>query len=192
MLFRSRSRRIVTVAATSAGLVAIFVLLVLSILIIPTLIVDRQASVTGTAVPGPIDRLKAENDVRTTLLQGLGGLLALSGVAAGATMTLRQIRVNREGHTIELFTKAIDQLASDDVSVRHGGIYALEFLAELDPRYAGKIHALLTAFIRQHVPWPSEKTDAEVFAERTNLQGPTSRRRRRCNRRVAPRVDDRQ
>ena len=29
------------------------------------------------------DRLSAENDVRSTLLQGLGGLLALGGVAFG-------------------------------------------------------------------------------------------------------------
>src|SRR6476646_7631105 len=33
------------------------------------------------------DRLNAENDVRSTLLQGLGGLLALGGVALGAVMT---------------------------------------------------------------------------------------------------------
>jgi hypothetical protein len=171
MLFRSRSRRIVTMAAASVGLVAIFALFVLLILIVPALIVDHQAGATGTAALGPIDRLKAENDVRSTLLQGLAGLLALSGVAAGAAMTLRQIRVSREGHTIELFGKAIDQLASDEVSVRHGGIYALEFLAELDPRYAGKIHALLTAFIRQHVPWPSPKTDEEAFTERANQPG---------------------
>ena len=61
------------------------------------------------------DRLAAENDVRSTLLQGFGGLLALGGVAVGAVMTLRQIRANREGHSIDLFTKAIDQLASDQV-----------------------------------------------------------------------------
>ena len=80
------------------------------------------------------DRLAAENDVRSTLLQGFGGFLALGGVAVGAVMTLRQVRANCEGHSIDLFTKAIDQLASDQVSVRHGGVYALEQLPELDPR----------------------------------------------------------
>jgi len=68
-----------------------------------------------------VERLSAENGVRSALLQGLAGLLALGGVAAGAAMTLRQVRVNREGHTIGLFTKAIDQLSSEQVSVRHGG-----------------------------------------------------------------------
>jgi hypothetical protein len=101
------------------------------------------------------DRLGAENDVRTTMLQTLGGLLALSGVALGAAVTLRQVRANREGHTIGLFTKAIEQLASADMPVRHGGVYALELLAELDPAYKGHAHALLTAFIRRQAPWPA-------------------------------------
>jgi hypothetical protein len=85
------------------------------------------------------DRLAAENDVQSTLLQGFGGLLALGGVAVGAVMTLRQVRANREGHSIDLFTKAIDQLASDQVSVRHGGVYAQEQLSELDARYRGML-----------------------------------------------------
>ena len=85
------------------------------------------------------DRLSAENDVRSTLLQGLGGLLALGGVAFGAVVTLRQVGASREQRSIDLFTKAIDQLASDQVSVRHGGVYALEQLSELDARYRGTL-----------------------------------------------------
>jgi hypothetical protein len=59
-----------------------------------------------------------------------------------------RIRANREGRLIDLFTKAIDQLASDKITVRHGGVYALEQLADLDPRYRGHAHDLLTAFVR--------------------------------------------
>jgi hypothetical protein len=117
------------------------------------------------------ERLSAENDVRSTLLQGLGGFLALGGVAFGAVVTLRQVRASSEGRSIDLFTKAIDQLASDQVSVRHGGVYALEQLSELDARYRGHAHALLTAFVRQHVPWPAVKPDSEVLADRARLPG---------------------
>lgn len=117
------------------------------------------------------DRLKAENDVRSTLLQGFGGLLALGGVAVGAVMTLRQFRANREGHTIDLFTKAIDHLASDQVSVRHGGVYALEQLSELDARYRGHAHALLTAFVRRHAPWPPTHPESEVPTKRRPRHG---------------------
>lgn len=117
------------------------------------------------------ERLKAENDVRSTLLQGVGGLLALGGVALGAVMTLRQVRANREGHTIGLFTKAIDHLASDQVSVRHGGVYALEQLSELDARYRGHAHALLTAFVRRHAPWPPITPEPATSADRTRFHG---------------------
>jgi hypothetical protein len=117
-----------------------------------------------TAGPQPglttVDRLKAENDIRLTLLQGLGGVLALGGVTVGALMTLRQVRASREGHLIDLFTKAIDQLASDRITVRHGGVYALEQLSELDPRYRGHAHALLTAFVRQRAPWPPPNAES--------------------------------
>jgi uncharacterized protein YjbI with pentapeptide repeats len=117
------------------------------------------------------DRLKAENDVRSTLLQGFGGLFALGGVALGAVMTLRQVRANREGHSIDLFSKAIDQLASDGVSVRHGGVYALEQLSELDARYRGHAHALLTAFVRRNAPWPPLNPPSGVPVNRTPMQG---------------------
>jgi hypothetical protein len=123
---------------------------------------------TGLSLP---DRLQAENEVRTSMLQALGGLLALGGVALGAVMTLRQVRANREGHTIGLFAKAIEQLASDDVSVRHGGVYALELLAGLDPAYQGHTHALLTAFVRQHAPWPPVRSEEELAAERAHQHG---------------------
>jgi Pentapeptide repeats (8 copies) len=166
-----RFRRFVAVAGAGAVLAIFIALLVACVLFVPALIVDRRTGPAGPAAVPLVDRLNAENDVRSTLLQALGGLLALGGVAAGAAMTLRQIRVSREGHTIELFTKAIDQLSSDDISVRHGGVYALDFLAELDHRYAGKIHALLTAFIRQHAPWPPARPDAEIDAERARFHG---------------------
>lgn len=42
------------------------------------------------------DELKAQNDVRTTLLQGLAAVLVLTGAGIGAAMTLRQIRVMQE------------------------------------------------------------------------------------------------
>jgi hypothetical protein len=106
------------------------------------------------------ERLRAQNDIRGTLLQGLGGLLALGGVALGAAMTLRQVKANREGHSIDLFTKAIDRMASEHVTVRHGGVYALERLSELDPHYRPQAHALLTAFICKQAPWPPPDPDA--------------------------------
>jgi H+/Cl- antiporter ClcA len=87
------------------------------------------------------ERLRAANDIRATLLQGLGGLLALGGVALGAAMTLRQVKANREGHSIDLFTKAIDRMASEHMSVRQGGDY---FAARCPPATATTWHHATT------------------------------------------------
>jgi pentapeptide repeat protein len=117
------------------------------------------------------DRLKAVNDVRATLLQGLAAVVALGGVGLGAVMTLRQIRVNREGQFIDRFTKAIEQLSSDHVGMRMGGVYAMEQIAEVAPHYRRHIAALLASFVRQYAPWPPSRPPAEVDLERQRYHG---------------------
>ena len=92
--------RAALLAAALAVLVVLAGLLVACAVIFPILIVDQAAGGTGASVLTGVERLNAENGVRSALLQGLAGLLAVGGVAAGAAITLRQVRVNREGHTI--------------------------------------------------------------------------------------------
>ncbi|WP_101836012.1 pentapeptide repeat-containing protein [Frankia canadensis] len=162
-------RPVKIVAVTLVTLVTLGSTLAVCVVFGPTWIVDRH-NLSGAALT-QAERLGAENDVRSTLLQGLGGLLALVGVFLGAAMTLRQLRVNREGQTIDLFVKAIDQLASDVPSVRFGGIYALEHLCDLDPRYGGHVHALLTGFVRRNAPWPTNRAEADVEADRNRFHG---------------------
>jgi uncharacterized membrane-anchored protein len=53
-------------------------------------------------------RLELQNDVRTTLLQGLGGLAVL----VGAYFAYRQLHTAREGQVTERFTRAIDGSSS--------------------------------------------------------------------------------
>ncbi|RSM37586.1 pentapeptide repeat-containing protein [Amycolatopsis balhimycina DSM 5908] len=122
-------------------------LAVLCVVFVPSWLVGTASGL------GPVDRLKAVNDVRATLLQALGGLLALAGVGLGALLTSRQLQLNRDSRSIDLFTKAIDQLGAEQVPTRQGAVYALEQLADLDPRYRGHVHALLTSFICFRAPW---------------------------------------
>lgn len=152
-------------------IVVLGALLVMCVAILPGWIVGPDSGDGLANAITRLDRLKAENDIRLTLLQGLGGLLALGGVGLGFAATLRQVRANREGNNIALFTKAIDQLSSENVSVRHGGIYALELLAGLDSDYRGYIHALLTAFVRRQAPWPPNRPADEVDAGRARFHG---------------------
>jgi uncharacterized protein YjbI with pentapeptide repeats len=103
------------------------------------------------------DRTKAINEVRATLLQGIGGTVIL----LGAYFTYRQLQTGREqlqiaqqGQVIERFTRAIDQLGHAEADVRLGGIYALERIANDSPDDRATIAEVLTAFVRGHSPWP--------------------------------------
>lgn len=151
-------------AAQAWVLVACIVLAgVLAVCVVfgPAWLVGPQSGLTAAG------RLSAENAARSTLLQGLVGLLALGGVAVGAVVTFDQVKASREQRSIDLFTKAIDLLSSDQVSVRQGGVYALEQLSGLDKHYRGHAHALLTSFVCQQAPWPpSSKPGSEVRADR--------------------------
>jgi hypothetical protein len=102
-------------------------------------------------------RLKLQNDVRTTLLQGIGGFAVL----VGALFTYRQIQtsryqleVARQGQVTERCTRAIDQLGHENLDVRLGGIYALDRIAKDSPDDRSTVYEVLTAFVRGHAPWP--------------------------------------
>jgi membrane protein implicated in regulation of membrane protease activity len=66
-------------------------------------------------------RLQAASSFRTALVAGLAGLAALGSLA----MATRTYRLTQESQITERYTKAIEQLGSDKLDVRLGGIYAL-------------------------------------------------------------------
>jgi hypothetical protein len=105
--------------------------------------------------------LAARNAVRTTLLQGLGGLVLL----LGAYLTWRQIQAGREANRAELqlgretqiterFVQAVDQLGSQKLAVRIGGVHALARIARNSAADRGAVMELLAAFVRANAPWP--------------------------------------
>ncbi|MEO3859381.1 pentapeptide repeat-containing protein [Acrocarpospora sp. B8E8] len=157
----------VLVTVTVIAIIAVFLG---SLAFLPTWLVQYSLGDHTASALAAADRLRAENDVRSTLLQGLGGLLALGGIALGAVMTMRQVSTSREGQFIDLFTKAIEHLASEKTSVRHGGVYAMEQIAETAPHYRGHVAALLASFIRQQAPWPPSEP-AHTDAERASRHG---------------------
>jgi hypothetical protein len=95
---------------------------------------------------------KLQNDARSALLQGFAGLL----VVVGALATWRQVTISREGQITERFTHAIDQLGSEKVEVRVGGIRALERIATNSKEDRATIAYVLGAFVRVHAPWPGD------------------------------------
>jgi ABC-type Fe3+ transport system permease subunit len=116
----------------AAGVLAVLLLVVF---VVPRLLYPPPpaARFAGVAQEKRIEletnRLKLQNDARATLLQALaGGVLLL-----GAYFTWRQLGVTREGQITDRYTKAVDQLGSDHLDVRVGGIYALERIARDSP-----------------------------------------------------------
>lgn len=97
-----------------------------------------------------LEGLKVQNEIRTTLFQGLGGVVVL----VGAFFTYRQLRTTREAQITERFTRAIEQLGHSALDVRLGGIYALERIARDSPADRPTIGEVLSAFVRSHAPWP--------------------------------------
>jgi len=80
-----------------------------------------------------------------------GRLIALGAglFAAGALIyTARNFSLARQGQVTDRSTKAIEQLGSDKLDVRIGGIYALERIALDSVRDHSTVMEVLTAFVR--------------------------------------------
>lgn len=154
---RPAGRRVA--GALAGGAVGLAVLGVVFVAL-PGVVVDHDLAGASIAAQ---DRLKAVNDVRTTLLQVIGGLVVL----VGAYATWRQVRVGQEGlrltqegHITDRFSRAVDQLGSEKPDVRIGGFHALARIAEHSPRDREAVISLQAAYLRTHLPWPPTGPDA--------------------------------
>jgi hypothetical protein len=92
------------------------------------------------------DWLTHVESLRATILQALGGLALLGTLYFSA----RTLRLNRRGQLTERFTKAIEQLASEKLAVRLGGIYALEQIALDSEELHWPVMEVLTAYLREN------------------------------------------
>src|SRR5215218_5855243 len=103
-------------------------------------------------------------DVRNLSLVVIGFLGIGAGIAGLVFGAIRahaahvQARVAEQGHITDRFTKAVEQLGSDKLEVRLGGIYALERVARDSRRDHGPIMETLTAFVRENAPWPPRES----------------------------------
>jgi len=99
-----------------------------------------------------------------------------------AIAATKNAEVAEQGLITERFTKAIEQLGSDNISIRLGGIYALESIAEYSKkhhwseRYHWTIMEVLSAFVRVKPPLKEDLEDKKTEGEqqpqklRTDIQ----------------------
>jgi hypothetical protein len=104
------------------------------------------------AVPGPTKRLEVENAWRGTLAQILAGSFFLVTAYAtwrGTQLSEANLALTTERQTTDRFTKAVEQLGDDSVTVRLGGMSALGQVAHESPHFPALVIDVATAFLRE-------------------------------------------
>ncbi len=102
----------------------------------------------------------AREAVRTQLLTLAAGSLAAGALVFTAwnvtlyrsnlTLYRRTNEITEQGQVTDRYNRAVEQLGSDKLDVRIGGIYALERVARDSPRDHPTVMEVLTAFVREH------------------------------------------
>jgi hypothetical protein len=107
----------------------------------------------------------AENEFRKTLAQIIGGLIILVGLLTtfdqlqiaqqelieNSARSVRQLELAEAGQVTERFARAIEQLSSDRISLRVGGIYSLERIGKDSARDRAAVVRVLNTFVRENV-----------------------------------------
>ena len=167
-------------ALISLAVLLLFVLLYLAIGPLPAKLVERDAG-AGAGISG-LERAQAVSSVRATLVQAVVGLVAIGAIAVAWNQYkndrakavserdrfYEELSLTRQGQVAERFTAAIDQLGSNNLELRIGGLYALAGIAEQKSnskdqaqaqeaqRTRGRIAGVIAAYIREHANWDAE------------------------------------
>lgn len=123
----------------------------------------QAASRRGAAGVGAKELFDIENAARGTLGQILGGLAVIAGLVFAWQQlgsTAKTLQVNQDGEITSRYSSAVTQLGSDELTVRLGGIYALERIARDSRPDYWPVMEVLTSFVRQNAPLPGGATPA--------------------------------
>ena len=172
--------------------VAIFILLILEAIVIigfwlgvgwPGELPDNFSNLlTVEAVKEYLDYKERLRAARLQFLTSIAASLGAIGVVfnlyytgkreeafnKSAEAALENAKAAQDKQITERFTKAVEQLASQEVAVRLGGIYALERIANDSEKDHWTIMEILTAFVREPPP-----LKAPLEAEKSLLELPT-------------------
>ena len=126
------------------------------------------------------ERFDRVNEARKTLATILGGAAFLVGgfftwqnikVAQDAASTSqRALEVSREGQITDRFSKAIEQLGSEKLQIRLGGIYALEGIANESAELHWPIVEVLCTYVRVNAPVKPQKSPQKNQAATTRAR----------------------
>ncbi|MGO9621209.1 MAG: pentapeptide repeat-containing protein [Desulfobaccales bacterium] len=140
--------RLIRVTLTIFCLVMVFLVLIFIIVKVP----QWEVQNSGLELK---DQMHQENENRRTVAQIIGGVFVLVGlyIAWVRSKAMRdQAEVDWERQLTDLYVKAIEQLGSENLQIRLGGIYALERIARESAKDHWPIMEVLTAFVRENAP----------------------------------------
>jgi hypothetical protein len=117
--------------------------LFLFVFVVPRFFVPARSAASLNGVTDPAargrledERLKLQNDVRIGLLQAVAGVAVIAAVVAtwqqldtDRRQLRQQLEVAGQQQATDRFAQALDQLGSEQLDVRLGGIYGLERVA---------------------------------------------------------------
>ena len=106
--------------------------------------VDRLA----LKIRDPKARADVEDNFRKTVGQALGGAAVLIGAGFALFQFLQQQKAAHDLLISNQVSKGFEQLASDKIAMRLGGIYALEGVMNTSEQYHGPVLEALCAFVR--------------------------------------------
>jgi len=101
----------------------------------------------------------------------IGGVVAyFTAYTAWRENTKENLQLQRDRDITEHYTRAVEQLGHDKRDIRLGGIHALERIATDSEKDERRVMNLLTSYIQNHAPWPSEAGSTEEDSERPPQQ----------------------
>ncbi|MDX2240281.1 MAG: pentapeptide repeat-containing protein, partial [Leptolyngbyaceae cyanobacterium bins.302] len=122
----------------------------------------------------PTEENKREFDASLEHVKAIvGGMGTIATIVGGVVLYLnfrvakQNTEIAEDKQVTERFSKAVDQLGSDKIEVRLGGIYSLERIAKDSPADHWTIMEVLTAFVRERtIPTstaqPTVSTDVQA------------------------------
>ena len=84
--------------------------------------------------------------------------------------TQEELRLSRQGQMTERFTQAIEQLGSEKLEIKLGGIYSLERTAHEEKNYHWPVMEVFASYVRRHAARKPDKESRENATPEPDIQ----------------------
>lgn len=130
--------------------------------------VDGVTGLTGKDLAAAVDAVRGRVLAAAT---GLAALAAVYYTARNADTARRTFQLGERGHDTDRYSKAVEQLGSDQAPVRLGGLYALEQLAENNVALRRRVVDVICAYLRMPYDPREEASSEKIRAAQRAARG---------------------